>query len=136
MHILHATVYVNVMLLYRVITRATYGGTESRFTDGSVVVFFFFMSSFCNWLRAHAIFSDRIYPQSNFFCQPGVVALAGSLSCYRKSNILNYLIGNVAGKYLVKYNLSVMSLASIVVLYTLTMLPTAHSDRGKPTLKI
>ena len=69
------------------ITRATYGGTESRFTDGSVV-FFFFKSSFCNWLRAHAI-----------FCQPGVVALAGSLSCYRKSNILNYLIGNVAGKY-------------------------------------
>ena len=80
---------------------ATYGGTESRFTDGSVVVFFF-KSSFCNWLRAHAIFSDRIYPQSNFFCQPGVVALAGSLSCYRKSNILNYLIGNVAGKYLVR----------------------------------
>ena len=32
---------------------------------------FFFMSSFCNWLRAHAI-----------FCQPGVVALAGSLSCF------------------------------------------------------
>ena len=59
------------------VTRATYGGTESRFTDGSVVVFF--KSSFCNWLRAHAIFSD---PQSNFFCQPGVVALAGSLSCY------------------------------------------------------
>ena len=51
------------------VTRATYGGTESRFTDGSVVCFFF-MSSFCNWLRAHAIFSDRIYPQSNFFCQP------------------------------------------------------------------
>ena len=102
----------------------------------SSILYFFFKSSFCNWLRAHAIFSDRHYPQSNFFCQPGVVALAGSLSCYRKSNILNYLIGNVAGKYLVKYNLSVMSLASIVVLYTLTMLPTAHSDRGKPTLKI
>ena len=75
------------------ITRATYGGTESRFTDGSVV-FFFFKSSFCNWLRAHAIFST--------WCQPGVVALAGSLSCYQKSNILNYLIGNVAGKYLVR----------------------------------
>ena len=35
-----------------------------------------------------------------------------------------------------RYNLSVMSLAIIVVLYTLTMLTTAHSDRGKPTLKI
>ena len=48
-----------------IITRATYGGTESRFTDGSVVVFFlfFFMSSFCNWLRAHAI-----------FCQPSKLA--------------------------------------------------------------
>ena len=46
-------------------------------------------------------FPIGFYPQSNFFCQPGVVALAGSLSCYQKSNILNYLIGNVAGKYLV-----------------------------------
>ena len=45
-------------LIFEIITRATYGGTESRFTDGSVVVLvFFFKSSFCNWLRAHAIFS-------------------------------------------------------------------------------
>ena len=28
-----------------------------------------------------------------------------------------------------------MSLASILVLYTLTMLTTAHADRGRPTLK-
>ena len=28
-----------------------------------------------------------------------------------------------------------MSLASIVVLYTLTMLTIAHADRGRPTLK-
>ena len=83
-----------------IITRATYGGTESRFTDGSVVVLVvvFFSSRAFAIGCARTQFSD---PQSNFFCQLGVVALAGSLSCYRKSNILNYLIGNVASKYLV-----------------------------------
>ena len=40
---------LNSSVLLNVITRATYGGTESRFTDGSVVVlvvvfFFFFFS--------------------------------------------------------------------------------------------
>ena len=30
------------VILTLIITRATYGGTESRFTDGSVVVFFCF----------------------------------------------------------------------------------------------
>ena len=83
------------------ITRATYGGTESRFTDGSVVVFFWFFFFFQVELLQLVARARNIF-QSNFFCQPGVVALAGSLSCYRKSNILNYLIGNVAGKYLVR----------------------------------
>ena len=72
------------------VTRATYGGTESRFTDGSVVVlvvfFLFFFQVELLQLVARARNISRsvfcnIYPQSNFFCQPGVVALAGSLSC-------------------------------------------------------
>ena len=36
--------------------------------------------------RARNIFRSALrgvhYPESNFFCQPGVVALAGSLSCF------------------------------------------------------
>ena len=114
-------------LIFEIITRATYGGTESRFTDGSVVVFFFFSS------RAFAIGCARTQYfsiGSNFFCQPGVVALAGSLSCYRKSNILNYLIGNVAGKYLVKCKFAAilkrcyhrnMLLVTVAIAYILTV---------------
>ena len=86
--------YCSSVLFMGIITRATYGGTESRFTDGSVVVlvvfflFFFQVELLQLVARARNIFRS--------------VALAGSLSCYRKSNILNYLIGNVAGKYLVR----------------------------------
>ena len=49
-----------------IITRATYGGTESRFTDGSVVVLVvvFFSSRAFAIGCARTQFSD---PQSNFF---------------------------------------------------------------------
>ena len=84
--------HVPVLLLGPPMVGPSQGYRRICSSFSSFLFCFFFKSSFCNWLRAHAIFSDR----------PGVVALAGSLSCYRKSNILNYLIGNVAGKYLVR----------------------------------
>ena len=109
------TIWISITLVrsqFSIFTRATCGGPESRFRLRSV----FFLST------------SRIWPDRLCELRPRGVHFFmrhcdfNTVSGQNSSSVLHW-------KYIV------MWMASILILYTLTMLTIAHVDRSRPTIK-